>query len=178
MIKIIQHHIEQNKFKIFFIISIFLAIFSFVNVSASTYTPNTNLFEGTYSNNLIDMAINQVDNFYNKKFVVFQIDNNYYLVTGDESSSNGNIITFTNSTIFSAIRNVSGGYNSYYEYSKSNESSTTVNAYYVVISNINIPKSVTSSRFENLKTNVFIENTLIFILGLVFAIFLTRERSF
>ena len=47
-------------------------------VYAGTYTPTDNLFSSSQSDNLLDMANSQIDNFYNKKFVIFQVDNNYY----------------------------------------------------------------------------------------------------
>lgn len=156
-----------------FVFSAFLGVLS---VSASTYTPTNNLFEGTYSNNLIDMAQSQIDNFTNKKFVIFQVDYNYYLVTGDDYSVAGNRITFNNSTIISAIRN-SSGYSSY-EYNKTNETSTTISTNYAVISNIDFPKAVASSRFEDYRSKKYGVLLLTFILGLIFAIFITKERRF
>lgn len=158
------------KYKMMLFLAIFSTLFSTINVSASTYNPTTNLFEGTYSNNLIDMATSQIDNFFNKKFVIFQVDSSYYLVTGDEYVVDGNIIRFTNSTVFSAFRSSSTG--SYtYLYSTHTESSTSINANYIVISNIDSPKSVSSKRFEDYRSDTYSVILLMFILGIVFAIF-------
>ena len=152
----------------------------FINgkVYAATYTPTTNLFEGTQTNNLIDMANSQVDNFSNKKYVAFQIDNDYYLAISDDFSINGNTIILNNSTLIRAIRNTGTSYNSYYDYSTITESTTSVNLNYIVISNIDTDKSVSSKRFDDYKFNIDLKNIGIFILGLCFAIFITKERKF
>lgn len=156
------------------IFSMFLATFG---VSASTYTPTTNSFENTYSNNLIDMAMSQTDNFINKKYVFFQVDNNYYLVVGDCSVS-GNTLSFTNSTVYSAVRTSTGGYNSYYDYSKTTESTTYIYSNYTVLSNIDFPKSVSSQRVSEYYTNSYLIKIMIFVIGLLFALFLTKGRRY
>ena len=148
------------------------------NVFASSYVPTTNLFEGTQTNNLFDMANNQIDNFTSKKFVMFQNDNNYYIVVSDNFTISGNAITLTDTTIISAIRTSSSGYNYYYEYSTTSEESTTINLDYVVISNIKASNTVSSSRFDNYKFNLDLRNIGIFILGICFALFITKERKF
>ena len=150
----------------------FLAVF---NVSASTYTTDTNLFENSYSNNLIDMAESNIDNFYTKDFVIFQSGYNYYLIVGDDYSINNHNITFTNSTIIRAIRNQSN-YNYYYDYSVITENSTSLNISNIIISNIDSDFSVSSSRFNSLRSNKYLINCGIMIIGLLFAIFLSRER--
>lgn len=165
------------KYKNMFLIFVFSMFLGVLSVSASTYTPTNNLFEGSYSNNLIDMAQSQIDNFINKKFVVFQIDYNYYLVTGEDYLINGNSITFTDSTVFSAIR-TNSSYSSTYEYNKSSESSTTINSNYIVISNTEFSKSISSKRFNEYWSESYAVLILIVILGLTFAIFVTKERSF
>ena len=65
------------KYSLIFVFTMFLAVF---NVSASSYTTDTNLFENSYSNNLIDMAQSNIDNFYTKDFVIFQNGYNYYII--------------------------------------------------------------------------------------------------
>lgn len=158
-------------------IALFLFMVSLNVVNASSYVPTTNLFEGTQTNNLFDMANNQIDNFTSKKFVMFQIDNNYYLVVSDNATINGNAINLTDNTIVSAIRTTSG-YNNYYEYSIFNESSTTVNLNYVVISNIKANNTISGKRFNEYKFNLDLKNIGIFILGICFALFITKERKF
>ena len=101
-------------------------------VFASSYVPTTNLFEGTQTNTLFDMANNQIDDFTSKKFVMFQNDNNYYLVVSDNATINGNSINLADSTIISAVRTSSGSYNYYYDYSTTTEDLTTINLDYVV----------------------------------------------
>lgn len=156
------------------ILSMFLAS---KDVSATTYTSNTNLFETTYSNNLIDMAHTQVDNFINKNFVIVQYDYNYYLVVSKDYSVSGNTITFTDAQVFSAIR-IQSGYSSYYEYYSTHEASSIVNANNISISNIDFANAISSKRFNEYRTDFYSIAIFTIILGLVFAIFLTRERSF
>lgn len=161
------------------LIIIFLGVLMFnENVFASTYVPTTNLFEGTQTNNLLDMANNQIDNFTSKKFVMFQSDYNYYLVVSDDASINGNAITLNNSTIISALRSSGSSYNSYYDYSIISEDSTTINLDYIVISNIKANNTISSLHFDDFKFNIDIKNIGIFILGLCFALFITKERKF
>lgn len=161
----------------FFLILIGVLMFN-EKVNAATYVPTTNLFEGTYSNNLFDMANNQIDNFTSKNYVIFQIDYNYYLVISDDVSFNESSITLNNSTIISAIRNTGSSYNSYYEYYTTSEDITTISLSYMVISNIKTSKTITGNRFEEYKFKRDIKNVGIFILGICFAIFITKERKF
>ena len=147
-------------------------------VYARTYSPTEDLFSSTQSDYLLDMANNQIDNFSNKKFAIFQIDNNYYLVASDYVSYTETTITFTNSTIISAIRSNDGGYYSYYDYSIFDESSTTINLNYVIISNIKTNNTVSSDKFNDIEFKKNMINIGIFVLGLCFAIFITKERRF
>lgn len=164
--------------KISYFIFIMLGVFILnEKVYAATYTPTDNLFSSTQSDNLLDMANSQIDNFYNKKFIIFQIDNNYYLVTGDDFTSTETSITFNNSTIISATR-YEGGFYSEYNYSTYTESSTTVYLNYIVISNIRSNKSVNSDKFNEFQFQKNVINIGIFVLGLVFALFLTKERRY
>ena len=146
-------------------------------VKADTYTTNTNLFENTYTNNLIDMAQTQIENFNYKDYAIIQIDNSYYLIASDDVSVSDNQITMNNTNIIQAIR-IQENYNYYYEYSTKKESTTTINVNNIIVSNIDTNKSVSSSRYENYKQNINIKNIGIFILGLVFAIFMTKERNY
>lgn len=160
------------KYTFFTILIMFLAIF---NVSAATYTSDTDLFDGTYSNRLLDMAYNQIDNFVNQKYIIVTNNNNYYLITGKDYSINGNTINFNNSTIIKAIR-YQQNYSYYYEYSISNELSTQVTSSYLTLSNINFSSSVSSSRFNDYQYHKYMVNIGIFVIGLLFAVFLSKER--
>lgn len=163
--------------KINYSFMIIITFFCFMITSnASTYTPNTNLFEGSYTNNLIDMANSQVDNFLSKDYVIFLIDNTYYLASGKVDTFNDFSITLKDVTIVQAYRPSSGYYN--YEYSTFLEDTTTINTSYIVISNIKTKKSVTSTRFNDYKYRYDLTNLGIFILGLLFAMFLLKGRSF
>lgn len=164
---------KKINYLLFAIFSTFLATFC---VSASSYTSSTNLFENSYSNNLVDMANTQIDNFINKKFVIFQNEYTYYLVASDDYSISGNYITFNNSTIIRAYR-PSGSYSSY-EYSTFTEPSTTIYSDYVVISNTEFNRAISSKRFDEYRTDKYTITLLMFLLGLAFAIFLTKERKF
>ena len=162
------------KYCLIFVFSMFLAT---LGVNAATYTPTDNLFESTQSNYLIQMANSQIDNFTNLDYVIFQVDNNYYLVAGNDVSVNSNSVVFTNSTVISAIRNDSSYYGRY-TYNTFNESSTTIYLGYVIQSNVDTDKSVSSSLFEEYRFRVDLVNIGIFILGLCFAIFVTKERRY
>lgn len=165
------------KNSLIFAILLLLLLPSVVN--ASTYTPTNDLFENSYAINLIDMAQTQIDNFTTKKYVIFQIDYNYYLVSAknNDVTVNGNTINMKNTTIIRSIRNQSG-YNAYYTYDTINESNTTVYSTNIIVSNINTLKSISSKRFDDYLSNKNIKMLLMFILGLVFALFLTKERNY
>lgn len=162
------------RYVLIFVFSMFLAT---LGVNAATYTPTDNLFDSTQSNYLIQMANSQIDNFTSLDYVIFKVDNNYYLVAGKEGIVNNNTINFNQSTIISAIRNSSSYYN-YYNYNIFEENSTTINLDYVVLSNVDSNKSVSSSLFEEYRFRVDLVNIGIFILGLCFAIFVTKERRY
>ena len=148
------------------------------SVNASTYTPTSNLLsQNNYVTTLIDMAYNDSSNFLTKNFAIFQIDYDYYLVFSDNISFLNNSITFNNSTIYLAHRS-NESYNYYYTFSKFNESDTTVNLSYIVFSNVNATNTINSSYFSDYKFNYNIINLGIFVLALLFAIFVTKERSF
>lgn len=162
------------------LIFILIGVISFANVNevkAATYSSTDNLFSSSQASYLLDMAINQIDNFHTKKYVIVQVDNNYYLVSGSDVTINSNSITFTDSTIISAIRN-SSGYQGYYTYDLTNESSTTVNLNYIGISNIDTSNTVASTEFNDFQFKMNMVNIGIFILGLCFAIFVTKERRY
>lgn len=162
------------RYVLIFVFSMFLAT---LGVNAATYTPTDNLFDSTQSNYLIQMANSQIDNFTSLDYVIFKVDNNYYLVAGKEGIVYNNTINFNQSTIISAIRNSSSYYN-YYNYNIFEENSTTINLDYVVLSNVDSNKSVSSSLFEEYRFRVDLVNIGIFILGLCFAIFVTKERRY
>ena len=161
-----------------FILILVFTMFSFVkSVDASSYTPTDNLFDSTQSDNLIRMANSQIPNFTSLNYVVFQVDDNYYLVAGKDVDISNNAINFSNSTIISATRN-NTGYYGYYDYSTYQESSTSVTLNFMIISNIDTDKSVSSELFNDFQFKMNIVNIGIFILGLCFAMFVTKERRF
>ena len=166
----------MNKFifNFLFIFSLFLVG---EKVLASTFTPTDDLFSGGQSNNLLLMAQNQIKNFSDYSFVIFRVDNNYYLVTSKDITVNSNTITLNNSIIISAIR--TDYYNSYTYSTYSDPSgSTQVNLNQIVISNIVANNTVASDIFDTFKFNLDIKRIGIFILGLCFAIFITRDRRY
>ncbi len=148
-------------------------------VKADTYTTTENLFENNITNNLIDMSQTQVDHIANKKYALIQINYDYYMITADKKdvSVNNNTITMKNTKIIRCLRTQSG-YNYYYNYSTKEENSTTIYVNNIIVSNIDTSNSVSSKRFEDYKQNHYSTWLLVFILGLVFAIFLTKERSY
>lgn len=174
VLKGVTRKMKRVKYLIFAIFSMFLATFS---VSASSYTPTTNLFENTYSNNLIDMAYLQISNFTRQKYVVFQIDYDYYLVSSKDVTVNDSTLVFDNSTVIRAQR-ITSGYNSNYEYSTYTENQTSVYLSYIVIGNTQSVKTVTNSNFEDYKSSDLAKMFYIFVIGLLFAIFLLKGRSY
>lgn len=165
--------------KKFICFAILLSLFIFMpKAKASSYTPSQNLYDSTQANYLVSMAYNQVKSFTSQSYVVFQLDNDYYLVTSKDVTISNNKVTFSNSTIIRAIRNTSGSYYNYYSYSTTTETSTTINLSYVVLSNLKISNTIQSSIFEDYKFHTDLRNIGIFVLGLCFALFLTKERRF
>ena len=168
----------MQRSKFFIVFAILCSLFLMKSVNASTYTPTGNLLsQNNYVTSLIDMAYNDSSNFLTKKFAIFQVDYDYYLVFSDNITINSNSITFSNSAIYLAHRS-NESYNYYYNYSKFNESDTTVNLSYIVFSNVNSTNTINSSYFSDYKFNYNITNLGIFVLALLFAIFVTKERSF
>lgn len=166
------------KFNQWFILILVFTMFSFVkSVDAASYSPTDNLFDSTQADYLVQMANSQIPNFTSLKFSIFQVDDNYYLVAGKDVTVNSNSIVFTNSTVISAIRNDSSYYGRY-TYNTSNEASTTVYLGYVIQSNVDTDKSVTSALFNDFQFKMNMVNIGIFILGLCFAIFVTKERRY
>lgn len=165
--------------KIYFsLILLFSIFFIGVKVHASTFTPTDDLFTGGQSENLLLMAQNQIKNFTDYSFVVFRVDNNYYLVASKDTSVTTNTITLNNSIIISAVR-TTDYYNTYTYSTYSDPSgSTQVNLNHIVISNIIANNTVASNVFDTFKFNLDIKRIGIFILGLCFGIFLMRDRRY
>ena len=138
-------------------------------VFADSYTTTDNLFENSYTNNLID----------NKKYAIIQVNYDYYLIATDSKdvSTSGNTITMKNTDIVRVIRSQSG-YNYTYTYSTKSESSTTIHANHMIVSNVDISNSVSSKRYDEYRGSFYNIWLLVIILGLLFALFLTKERSY
>ena len=165
--------------KIYFsLILLFTTFFISVKVHASTFTPTDDLLSGGQSNNLLLMAHNQIKNFTDYSFVIFRVDNNYYLVASKEFNINSNTIILNNSIIISAVR-TTDYYNTYTYSTYSDPSgSTQVNLNHILISNIIANNTVASDTFNTFKFNSDIKRIGIFILGLCFGIFLIRDRRY
>lgn len=162
------------KYAIFAILSMFLGVLS---VSASTYTPTTDSLDNSRLNSLIDMAYNQIDRFTDKKYATFQVDYDYYLVCSEDVTVNSNNIVFNNATIIRAQRSQTG-YNYYYDYSTYTETSAVVTLSYLITSNVPATKTIGSTKYDQYKHNKEILRIAVFVLGLLFAIFLVRGRSY
>lgn len=148
-------------------------------VSAGTYSTTDNLFENSYTNNLIDMAQSQIENIINKKYAIIQVNYDYYFISAknEDVIVNGYNITLNDTKIIRAIRNQSN-YNTFYTYDIINEPKTTIYANNIIVSNINTSKSVKSKRFDDYSSNRHIVILLMFLLGVCFAIFITKERKY
>lgn len=139
---------------------------------------NQDIFESTTTTNLLSYAENNIENFSQKNYIIIENDYNYYLIAFKdyELSNNGNTIIMYNTDILNYIR-VGSGYSYTYNLTQSNEESTTYNINNLYLSNLDLRKSSKPLNFENYKDSHSILKLLIFILGLVFALFLTRERT-
>ncbi len=157
---------------------ILLGGFFIEKVNAASYSNTQDLFESTQANNLLSMAISQDNSFTTKKYIIFQSNNNYYLISSSDISISNNRIIFSDSTIISAIRNNDSSYYGYYSYNTYHEESTILDLSYIAISNIEHNFSVSSSRYEDYTYKTYSTQLLMVILGIVFAIFVTKERSF
>ncbi len=148
-------------------------------VNAGTYSTTDNLFENSYTNNLIDMAQSQIENIINKKYAIIQVNYDYYFISAknEDVIVNGYNITLNDTKIIRAIRNQSN-YNTFYTYDIINEPKTTIYANNIIVSNINTSKSVKSKRFDDYSSNRHIVILLMFLLGVCFAIFITKERKY
>lgn len=167
------------KFRYYFIfLFILLGGLFFEKVNAASYSNTQDLFESTQANNLLSLAISQDNSFTTKKFIIFQSNNNYYLISSSDVSISDNRISFSDSTIISAIRNTDSSYYGYYSYNTSHEDVATLDLNYIAISNIEHYLSVSSSRYEDYTYKTYSTQLLMVILGIAFAIFVTKERSF
>lgn len=169
---------KKNNILILVVVFNFL-ILTPVIVKADNYYTTTDLFENSYTNNLIDMAQTQISNISIKKYAIIRVNDDYYMITADKKdvSVNSNVITMNNTKIIRCIR-TQNGYNYYYDYSTKEETSTTIYVNNIIVSNIDTSKSISGKRYEDYKQNYNSTMPLIFILGLLFAIFITKERSY
>lgn len=157
-------------------ILIFLfGIFAFTSVNAATYTNSTNMTEGTNSNLLINIASSRVENYLDHNYVIFQSDTSYYMILFKKYTSSGNSVTMSDTTIIRYYR--TGTNNNTYTYSITNEGSTTFNSSYLFVSNLNINNASVSTLFNELSDRRNNTYLLMFILALIFASFLLKERS-
>lgn len=182
-----QEKIKKNMIKhkdniikiIIMIICIITIIYCLIiNVKAQTYTNDTNISENTtYVNQLIDLSVNQEKDIENKKYAIYQIEYNYYLVIFKDYTINGNRITANNTTIYRAIRTQQSNYNYIYTYSKINENQTIINANYLIYGNIEIITSMENQRMSEYMQKERIKKGIIFIIGIIFVIMLLKGRD-
>lgn len=139
---------------------------------------NQDIFESTTTTNLLSYAENNIENFSQKNYIIVENDYNYYLISFKDYdlSNNDSTITMYNTDILSYIR-VGSGYGYTYNLTQNSEESTTYNMNNLYLSNLDLRKSSKPLNFENYKNSHSILKLLIFILGLIFALFLTRERT-
>ena len=162
--------------------TIFMIIISLLCIkiaNASTYTNAYDITgDSTNTNVLLDLAENQIENFNTLNFIIARVgEYDYYLIAFKESTTNGNNITAENTEIIRYYRSQTGNYNYIWNISKSNETTTTINCSNIVLSNIKGINSSISRRYEETKERKNIRIILMFILGILFAILLRRNRN-
>lgn len=161
-----------------FLFILFVSFIGTFSVSAANYITTENLFDNSYTNNLIDLAESQITNFNNKNFVILRNNYDYYLIAAEKKNTtiNDNNLVLDSSDVIRAIRTYNGSYS--YVYSHITENSSSVSLNHFSISNIDTDFSVQSKRYDEYSFNYNLKNIGIFVFGLLFAIFLLKGRSF
>ena len=67
----------------FLILFLGVFMFSFSDVNAQSYTNTTNMFDGSTSQQLLNIGMSRVENFLDYNFVIFQNDVNYIDILED-----------------------------------------------------------------------------------------------
>ena len=149
--------------KISFLISICFFCCCFVN--AQSYSTTDNLTDNNTTQIIFNLANNQISDFLYKDYIMIRNDNDYYLFSFDDD--------FTKSVVLHYSYNYNNSsYNIY------NDNNVSISFNDLFLSNKKYNNSVTSSYYEELYNNEYFIYFFIVITGLLFAIFLNRERKY
>lgn len=110
----------------YLVITLFVCfLFRGYDVQADTYNASYDITYSTNENRLFNLAVNN-DLKVQDKIIIFRTDNyNYYAIYGSKSVLNGNILSFTNATVFHYYR--FDNYNSTWYFDKTNDSNAIIN---------------------------------------------------
>lgn len=169
---------HRKEYFMFQFITIFLLTFLFNSsiVNAQSYTNTTNLFDGSVSQQLFNIAYSRIDKFLDYNYVIFQYDTSYFLIAFKDYTYDNNVLSTSDSTIIRYYRD-GNNYNYSYLYDLYTESSSTFTTNYTYISNLNLNKASGSPIYQELLNSRYIVHLLMFLVALTFASFLLRERS-
>ncbi len=159
----------------FIVLFLGIFIFSFTDVNAQSYTNTANTFDSSTTQQLYNIALTRDEDFLNKNFIIFQNDTTYYLMSFKDYSFNNNVLSFSDSFIVRYYRD--SNYYSNYSYEVYNEAQTSFNTSYIYVSNLNLHNSTGSSVHRDLLNDRNIIYLLMFMVGILFANFLLKERS-
>lgn len=156
------------------ILIIMLSIIGITQVKAQNYSTTADTTENTYTNNLIGMATND-KTIYKDQYVILRENDNYILVTGKLTLQN-NLITGNDTKVYKATR-TANGYNYYYEYTKNNESQTSIIVNNLIQTNINGTTTSSSNLIDEIRQREIEQNVFKIIIGILFGIFLIKGRT-
>lgn len=161
------------------LIILFLGIFMFnlSNVNAQNYSNTTNMFDGSTSQQLINIGMSRVDDFLDYNFIIFQNDTTYYMILFKDYYFNNNLLQATNTIVFRYFREGSN-YDYKYTYDMYNDSYVNFTTSYIFVSNLNISKSSGSPIHQKLLDDYHIKWLIVLLVAFTFASFLLKERSY
>ena len=146
----------------------FLFILSFVLcgfVKAQSYHTSDDLTDNSVTEDIFNYAYSQIDDFIYKDYILLRNDNDYYLFSFKDNYKNSVVLHYT-------YNYNNSSYNIY------NDNNVILNLNHLFLSNKKYDYSITSSYFLELYNSKYSILFNVLIVGLLFAIFLNRERKF
>ncbi len=149
--------------KISFLIVLSFVLCGFVN--AQSYSTTDDLTDNSITEDIFNVAYSQIDNFIYNDYILIRNDNDYYLFSFIDNYKNSVVLHYTYN------------YNNY-SYNIYNDDNVNLTLNHLFLSNKKYNHSMISRYFLSLyKDNYFILFNIL-IVGLLFAIFLNKERKF
>lgn len=151
----------MKKISFLLILSFFMCGF----VNAQSYSTTDDLTDNSITEDIFNYAYSQIDNFIYKDYILLRNDNDYYLFSFKDNYKTSVVLHFT------------------YNYNNSSytiydDNNVNLNLNHLFLSNKTYNHSITSSYFLELYNSKYNILFNVFIVGLLFAIFLNRERKF